>query len=138
VRIDHNTALQTGNLITAHGKANRGFVFTNNLVLHGEYGIIGDGTGTGAATISKYFPDSVFKRNVIAGGRNSLYPADNFFPAMIDEARFANRAGGNYLLSDSSPYRNKATDGKNIGCDMDALKTALDLSQPARAAINSR
>ncbi len=138
VKFTHNTAFQTGNLITAHGEANRGFVFANNIALHNEYGVIGDGTGTGGPTISRYFPDGVFRNNVIAGGRSSLYPEGNFFPASIDEAKFADRDGGNYSLSDSSPYRNKATDGKNIGCDMAAIKAMLNQAQPLRVATSTR
>jgi len=138
VKLDHNTAFQTGNLITAHGEQNTGFVFTNNLVLSNEYGIIGDGTSSGSATLNKYFPEGVFKKNVIVGGRSSIYTAGNYFPATIDEARFADKAKGNYMLSQSSPYKNAATDGKNIGCDMEALRALFDAPQPARSAINTR
>ena len=126
VVIDHNTIFHTGNVITAYGAANNGFVFTNNIVPHNEYGVMGDGASVGNPTLDKYFPGRVFRKNVIAGGRSSNYPADNFFPAVLDEASFADRAGGNYALQSSSPYRNAATDGHNIGCDMEALKAALD------------
>jgi len=44
LRVDHNTILQTGNLITAYGVPTQGFVFTNNIALHNQYGIIGDGS----------------------------------------------------------------------------------------------
>jgi len=137
VKIDHNTAFQSGNLITAHGEASRGFVFTNNIAPHNEYGVIGDGASFGNATLGRYFPGGVFKKNVIAGGRSSLYPADNFFPPSTEAVKFVDQAGGNYSLSASSPYKSAATDGRSIGCDMNALRAALDLSQPARAASNS-
>ncbi|MFY9555532.1 MAG: hypothetical protein WAV47_12540 [Blastocatellia bacterium] len=137
VTIDHNTAFHTGNIITAYGAPTRGFVFTNNIVPHNEYGIIGDGAGIGNPTLEKYFPGGVFKKNVIAGGRNSIYPGDNFFPATMDAAKFADRTGGSYGLSDSSPYKKAGTDGKNIGCNIDALKTASG-SSPTPVRMTGR
>jgi len=128
VVVDHNTVFNTGNVITAYGKPSRGFVFTNNIVPHNEYGVMGDGASVGNSTLDKYFPGRVFKKNVIAGGRSAVYPSENFFPAAIDEVMFANRGAGNYSLRASSPYRNVGTDGKNIGCDIEALRVALGSS----------
>ena len=39
--IDHNTAMQTGNVVTVEGPPATGFVFTNNIAQHNAYGIIG-------------------------------------------------------------------------------------------------
>ncbi|MFL6213167.1 MAG: hypothetical protein ACJ74J_04655 [Blastocatellia bacterium] len=132
VVVDHNTVLHAGNIITAYGKPNASFVFTNNLMAHNEYGIMGDGTSMGLLTIRQYFPDGVFKKNVIAGGRSAVYPPDNFFPASLDEARFADRTS--FGLSAASPYRSAATDGKAIGCDVSALETALPATRATQAA----
>ena len=33
--------------------------------------------------------------------------------------------GGNYELQSSSPYKNKGTDGKDLGADIVALQAAL-------------
>jgi hypothetical protein len=136
VLVDHNTIIHTGNIITAYGKPNANFVFTNNLMLHNEYGVIGDNSSVGNITINQYFPGCVFKKNVIAGGRNSIYPADNFFPATINDAKFADQSKGNYRLSASSPYKNAGTDGKSIGCDMEEMKAATALLESARSALN--
>jgi hypothetical protein len=35
-------------------------------------------------------------------------------------------AGGHYRLAPGSPYKNAGTDGKDIGCDIDALKSKID------------
>jgi hypothetical protein len=125
IAVDHNTVLHTGNIITAHGKPSTNFTFTNNLMAHNEYGIIGDSASVGMGTIQQYFPAGVFKKNVLAGGRSAIYPPDNYFPASLAEAHFADRANGSYGLSAASPYHSAATDGKSIGCDMTALETAL-------------
>jgi len=133
VTIDHNTILHTGNVITAYGAPSRGFVFTNNIVPHNEYGVMGDGSGVGNSSLDKYFPGRVFKKNVIAGGRSAAYPSENFFPSAIDEVMFVDKSRGNYALKPSSPYRNGGTDGKSIGCDMDALRVAISSTQSASA-----
>ncbi len=134
VTVDHNTVLHSGNIITAYGAASKGFVFTNNIAPHNEYGVMGDGSSVGNSTLDRYFPGRVFKKNVIAGGRSSIYPGDNFFPATIEEVRFADRTGGNYALGTSSPYQGAGTDGKNIGSDIDTLKAASDSAQLARSS----
>ena len=126
VTVDHNTIFHTGNIITAYGPANVGFVFTNNLAPHNEYGVIGESSSVGNLSIEKFFPGRVFRKNVIAGGRSSLYPPENFFPPALDDAGFSDRARGNYGLSKSSPYKAAGTDGKQIGCDIDRLKPALN------------
>jgi hypothetical protein len=133
VTIDHNTVMHTGNIVTAYGAPNKQFVFTNNIAPHNDYGVMGDGSSVGSATLAKYFPGQVFKKNVIAGGRSSLYPTDNFFPAAIDEARFTNDGASNYTLGASSPFKNAGTDGKNIGCDTNALKSAFTSAQKSRS-----
>jgi carbonic anhydrase/acetyltransferase-like protein (isoleucine patch superfamily) len=123
--IDHNTAFQTGNAITAGGAPHTGFVFRNNIVPHNQYGVVGDGTAPGHSTLSVYFPGAEFVKNVLVGGLPTNYPPDNFFPLSLLEVGFLDLAGGDYRLGPLSPYRNAGTDGKDIGADMDALTPAL-------------
>ena len=66
----------------------------------------------------------MFQRNIIAGGNAAIYPADNLFPSSLDAVGFLDPAGGNYRLAASSPYKNAATDGTDIGANMDALGAA--------------
>ena len=54
--VDHNTILHTGNIITAYGTANAGFIFTNNIAAHNEYGVMGDSSSVGNPTLDRYFP----------------------------------------------------------------------------------
>jgi uncharacterized protein (TIGR03437 family) len=109
----------------AGGEPNLGFVFKNNLLNHNANGFIGNGTNTGFPTLSTYFPNIAMQRNVMAGGDASLYPADNFYPASLDQVGFVNQAAGNYRLAATSQFKGQATDGKDIGCDMDALEEAM-------------
>jgi hypothetical protein len=115
VKVDHNTVIHTGNVITIYGVASPRFTYTNNLSAHNDYGVKGDGTSIGTGTISRYLPGAVFKKNLMAGGPSESYPPDNFFPATLDTVGFIDRTGGDYHLSSSSVYRAAGTDGQDIG-----------------------
>jgi hypothetical protein len=136
VTFDHNTILQSGNMISTYGKATTNFTFTNNLILHNEYGIIGDGTGTGMATL-KYFPELTFKKNVLVGGQQAKYPGKNFFPAQLNEVGFSNPAESNYELTLVSLFKGLGTDNKDIGCDMKLLKAAIDSPRSRKSKSGS-
>jgi glycosyltransferase involved in cell wall biosynthesis len=123
VVVDHNTALHTGNVITVEG-VHRGFVFTNNVAPHNEYGVTGTGVAFGLPTLRAAFPGVVFRRNVLAGARSGDYPADNFFPRSLDAVGFARRAAGDYTLGPRSPYRGQGTDGRDPGADGAAVTRA--------------
>ncbi|MDX2039945.1 MAG: hypothetical protein SF097_01795 [Acidobacteriota bacterium] len=124
VVVDHNTVLQTGTLITAYGLPNTGFVYTNNLSYHGEYGVKGDGAATGKGTIVQYFPGVMFARNVLVGGTSGNYPAGNLFPRTFAEVGVIDRSG-DFRLTLLKPYLASGTDGKDIGCDLAALAKAI-------------
>lgn len=123
--IDHNTVINDGRIITLDGGPTNDFVFTNNIVFHNEYGIIGGsrlGTGIGNTVLRKYFQKLTFKRNVLVGAESARYPADNFYPANLNNLRFADANASNFILGDSSPFKGRATDGRDIGCDVASLK----------------
>ena len=125
VQVDHNTVLHTGSIILAYGEPTRGFKFTNNLMGHNAYGVKGDGTSSGNETIEKYFPDILFKKNVIAGASSGHYPTKkNYYPASLDDVKFVDRAQGNYRLSKDSPYKGAGTKDRDIGADIDAIEAA--------------
>jgi hypothetical protein len=122
VCIDHNTGLQSDTLLSGGDHApHLGFVLQNNIVLHNRYGIIGSGTASGQATLDRYFPSATVQRNVIVGGRADRYPANNFFPASIEQVGFTAPQRGDYRLAASSAYRRAGSDGRPIGADLDAL-----------------
>ncbi|HEY2987978.1 MAG TPA: carbohydrate-binding protein, partial [Candidatus Binatia bacterium] len=122
VVIDHNTGIHDNYLIfSGSGAAHTGFVYTNNIAPHNQEGVTGSGTGTGFSTLNAYFPGLVFARNVLAGGNSSNYPVNNFFPSSLSSVGFVNLGGGDYRLAASSPYNNAATDGTDVGADLDSL-----------------
>jgi hypothetical protein len=123
IRVDHNTIFHNGTITNAYWAATTGFVMTNNVMAHNAYGISGEGVGN--TTIAAFFPGAIIKRNVIAGADASRYPRDNFYPEKLDDVGFVNRAAGDYRLASSSRYKGKGTDGKDVGCDFDALAAAV-------------
>ncbi|MBI2116980.1 MAG: hypothetical protein HYT85_18135 [candidate division NC10 bacterium] len=126
VVIERNTAFQAGDIIAASGEPHTGFVYRNNITPHNLYGVGGDGTfGNPKLTLSTYFPGAVVEKNVIAGGNAAQYPPENFFPASLHHVGFLNRAGGDYRLADSSPFRGVGTDGGDVGVDFRAFSPAM-------------
>jgi hypothetical protein len=122
VTIIHNTATQTGTIVySGAGRPHTGFTYSDNIAPHNQYGFIGTNTGIGNGTLTQYFPAAVIQRNIIVSGPAQAYPQTNFFPVTMDAVGFVNLAVGNYQLAASSPYRNKATDGGNIGADFVSL-----------------
>lgn len=122
VVIDHNTAFQAAGIVSSgDGAPHTGFVFSNNLVRHNAYGIIGSGEGVGNPTLRRYFPGALIRNNVIVGGSASQYPRGNFFPGSLDNVGFLDWVGGDYRLASSSPFKKTSTEGKDIGADFKSL-----------------
>ena len=79
------------------------------------------GTGAGRPTLDRYFPGAVVRRNAIVGGSADRYPADNFFPASLDQVGFVGAQASNVRLAASSPYKRAGTDKRDLGADVEAL-----------------
>jgi hypothetical protein len=140
--VNHNTlAFSPVNVVDVTGpNVSPSFVFTNTIVTHGTYGVRSYSTIEGTATLNTWFPGSVFDRNVVFGSPTiaSRYPADNFFPASVSDVGFVNPVvGGDFELSATSPFKNGATDGKDIGIDGDALYSALSATDGGTAGGNT-
>lgn len=137
ISIDHNTALQSGSIAFGERAPLTGFVFSNNIVLHNDYGFIGSGSGVGNPSLERYFPNASLLGNVIAGGPADAYPKNNYFPESLNQAGFMNQAEGDFRLKESSPYKHAATDGTDIGVNFKTLCAALGSAWPAVVACTS-
>jgi hypothetical protein len=140
--VDHNTALTPKTIIVSEGAVNPAFVFTNNIVFRGLYGILGTSTGEGNSTLNRYFPQSSVQRNVFVGplasSTSRSYPSDNWFLSSLDDVKFSNVTTQNYSLSDNSPFRHMAMDGSDIGADMGLIVRSTDsvyTGKPASEAV---
>jgi len=107
-----------------------GVTITNNIVPKGDYGGYGTGKGEGTGAFDFFFSNYVFDKNAIVGGSASDYPAGNFFPASMGDVGFADFAGGNFVLTSSSAYAGKGTDGKDLGADVNAVLDAISGVSP--------
>ena len=117
-----------------------GFVFTNNIVLTGKYPIWSSGggqascaySGTPAQKLASCFATYTFIDNALIAAPShyppSSWPTGNLFASDLNDVGFIqcdNGNGGNYELQPESPYKNKGTDGKDLGADMVGLNEAL-------------
>lgn len=135
IRVEHNTIVQSGNLVTVYGGTRaarrpvQDFRFRDNIAWHNAYGVFGNGVGIGQAALDSYFPGGEFTGNVIAGGSGDRYPAGNRF-ATPDEvmAQFVQPASGNFRLRTDSWIRSASSDGGAAGADLDAIYRAIGLT----------
>ena len=113
------------------------FVFTNNIVNAGTYPVWSNGNGDTAncayhdsplTTFKACFTSYTFSHNaIIASPANAIWPSGNFFPTLT-AVHFVNDnvgIGGDYHLQTSSPYKGAATDGRDLGADVDAVDAAI-------------
>ena len=125
ITFDHNTVMQDGwTSLYADGAATTGFVFTNNIVPDYSWAVMGGNTGPGNGSIATYFPAGVFSKGIFAGAPSGSYPLGNYFPVDLAAVGFVDLANRNYRLGTGSLYRNAATDGTDVGCNIDTLNTA--------------
>jgi len=137
VTFRHNTFIANlgSSMIENIGTTVPNFVFKDNIAANNEYGV--------HCQTPDYscFP-SLFNGNmlgnVIVGSAmperptcGSPYPPRNYCVGTIDKIGFVNIANGNYRLAQTSPYKGKASDGKDPGIDMDSLMLAIAASSTA-------
>ncbi len=65
---------------------------------------------------------NVFQRVTGDPGR---YPPGNYFPRSDADIGFVNACVGDFRLASSSPFKGAASDGRDIGADIDALVSAV-------------
>jgi len=131
VTITHNTSFNTSTWIYAVSYFTAGYstklnaVITDNIGPHNSYGVFGDNSGVGNTTLSSYFPNGVFTKNVLMGGPSKSYSSypGNYFPTDWSGV-FVNQAGGDYHVLSTSVYHNAGTDGKDLGANIDVINTA--------------
>ncbi len=127
VRVTHNTIINNGKVLVAYGPPQTGFILKDNILTYNVY----MNCEQGEPHFEKCFPGSSVTANAIATvpvDRRPEFPAGNYFPLTQTDVRFTNFGGQSvtdWTLRSDSPYKGKATDGKDIGVDIEALNTAL-------------
>jgi Putative Ig domain len=146
VTINHVTAFPNpaGHMmIVGNPKGNApmyGLVFTNNLIVTGQHPIWAANGAPGdcaladvpITTLGRCFTTYTFSNNALIASPTvyppSSWPAHNLFPQTVEDVDFVtfdDADGGNYELQSASPYKNKGTDGKDLGADVVGLNAAL-------------
>jgi hypothetical protein len=135
VTFSHNTILQSGKLWAGGGRPSTGVIVKDNIAQSGAYGPTCDDNPPNTA--ASCFPGYVTSNNVIVDIRNERSPSRfvsgaNFFPTNARAIGFIDPANGNYQLGPGSPYKGKASDGKDPGVDFPVLMETLKacLSRP--------
>jgi hypothetical protein len=126
ITVANNTVFNSGNAITAHGAATKGFTFRANIFSYNSYGFSGD-SGVGKVVFPKYFADGLIAENVIVNGKNipkseMSIPPKNFSVESFGAIGFADMQNGNYRLAANSKLKNKGSNGKDLGADIDAVE----------------
>jgi hypothetical protein len=143
VSINHITAFPQKTLLNIGGPTNPkmpNFMFTNSIVMAGIYPVWSTGGGIAncayydipLTTVTACFSPYAFTGNAIIATPtafpSSKWPTGNAMPTSATNVQFANfngGNGGNYQLLASSPYKNAATDGKDMGADVNAIMGAI-------------
>ena len=146
VSIRHVTGIpdQRGHVLGIANSLNNpqmsGFTFSDNLVVVPKFPVWGAGAVNDCASadvplpvLNACFTTYSFTNNVLADASPTVYPpskwpAGNFFPATVDAVGFVNfnnGIGGDYHLQANSPYKGKASDGRDPGADIDAVNAAI-------------
>jgi hypothetical protein len=128
-----------GGWIIAGPVGQQNFVFEDSIVDSGGIANVNAGGGSTQCYYNKDIIKGVldscwshyrFSNNVVIGSPSlskSTWPTDNFVVASGSSVGFASwngGVGGDYHLASSSPYKGKASDGKDPGADIDAVEAA--------------
>jgi hypothetical protein len=143
VKMDHITAFPTDSLLVLGGPVSgphmTGFSFTNNIMTVGErpVGSTGGGPLKNCAgqqnrnapgdVLSNCFASYTFDHNALINGGGG-WPKGNFSVKNISDVKFADYRGGNggdYHLLPGSKLKGAASDGKDLGADIDAVNKAI-------------
>lgn len=147
--IDHNTFIHTnagtggGNRMIDFQSMSDGmsnFTFTNNIVAGdgGDIGRIARDGSSGESALQAAVTTYSFLNNAIQRSSSGM-PTGNFYPASTATIDFEDYAGGDYSLSATSPYKNSATDGLDVGVNWSELmsRTANVVSGINSIVVNS-
>jgi len=139
VAIRHNTLLTTPGLgsscllfANAATKKGNAFVFTDNIVHLGTYGIGAENPSLGTTSVTfldGHFTAWTLTRNVLItpkGGPISTYPAGQHWESSIAGVGFQDPARQDFKLTPRSRYKNAAEQGSDPGPDINALREAFN------------
>jgi hypothetical protein len=112
-------------------------VEVTNSIVSSLPGTVITATGNGASCAFRGVSNLIRLQNCMVGpkvtanaliGASGVWPTGNFFPpdpGAVQFADYSNGNGGDYHLLPSSPYKNKGSDGADVGANVDAINQAI-------------
>ena len=146
--IDHNTINQGYTLLSLyHGTVwNAGapaarpgayavehLIFTNNMALHNEYGVKGQGTAVGTPSLTAHTVGFTWTNNVLAGGAGFPYPPVTWMPTVVE---YRGQFQPDYTLMPNSPFQRLGIDGLDLG--FDGVVRPVPLTPPGNLRLIAR
>lgn len=120
VLVANNTAFNNGNIVTFYGSPTRNFLFRDNIVGHGNYGIHGL-SDLRSAESKRMFQNNVIINNRRVGSDDTSFPSGNFFVQDISNVGFVNPALKNFALAPNSRFKGRSTSKGDIGANAGLL-----------------
>lgn len=114
ITIANNTVFNSGNIATFYGGLPQNFVFRDNILSHGLYGIHGLQDVRGEQGRSM-FRNNIFMNLASVGQDDFAYPAGNAMVSGIREVGFIDNSADDYRLASNSRFRGQAQDGGDPG-----------------------
>ena len=125
VEVAYNTAIKfNGNTVSAYGDPNQRLAFHHNIVAFNDYGFWREREDAWSA-------NSIFANAVVNTKGNSEFtaPERNFAVGFLPQIGFVDLKNGDYRLAPTSRFKGKGENGKDMGCNIEALKAAYQSKQ---------
>lgn len=116
ITIVNNTAFNWGATIKFYDTMPKAFVFRDNIIGHGDYGV--HGIDNRSVQAQNMLQNNVFMNLNGVPTSDYAFPTSNTIVARMDEIGFANPAAKDFRLSPTSKYKGKGKNGKNPGSDL--------------------
>jgi hypothetical protein len=117
ILIANNTAFNIGN-ITSFGDLPRNFLFQDNIVGHGNYGIHGHDNIRSPAG-QRMFQNNIIVNNQKVTQSDTSFPAGNFWVQDYKYVGFMNFAQNDFRLAPVSRFKGKGAGKRDIGISID-------------------
>jgi hypothetical protein len=117
ITITNNTVMNTGNIATFYGTVPRDFLFRDNIVGHGAYGIHGLGDMSGARAM---FQNNLFVNSQNVSKSDFSFPDGNMSVSDYKSVGFMDLAGNDYRLASGSRYKGKGANRTDLGSNVNA------------------
>jgi hypothetical protein len=115
VLIANNTVFNEGNMTTLYGDLPKNFLFRDNIVGHGNYGIHGH---PNIKSAQRLFQNNVIVNNRKIEQNDASFPSGNFWTPDYKSVGFIDSAQNDFRLAASSRFKGKGKDKSDIGSNI--------------------